>query len=82
MHSPSEIQCKARAQGWKVRCLRNVAKIPFHSQVGVTYTSGILHPNRAEDSQIWSIDIDLQSVREAVVDFEICSVLAEVRKLR
>ena len=62
--------------------LRNAAEVPFHAQVDVAWTSGILRSNRAENRQIRSIDIQLESVRQSVIEFEIGGVLAKIGILR
>src|SRR5262252_2863954 len=61
--------------------LRNPADVPFHSQVRVARSGGILRSSRTGNRKVRSIDVQLKSVRQAVVELEIGSVLPKIREL-
>jgi len=64
-----------------MRTLVDTADVPFQSHVCVDRTRRILYPKGAKNGQIRSIYIQLQVVRQATVEFEIGSILLNIRKL-
>src|SRR5262244_3402236 len=62
--------------------LRRLVKIPFHSQICVAHTVGSPDSSSTKDGKIGSVNIKLQVVRQAVVQFVVGSILPKIRKLR
>src|SRR5262249_6680071 len=65
-----------------MRPLRVAEEVPFHSQICVTLTGRILYYRGSINRKIRSVDVQLEVVRQAAVEFEIGCILAEVRVLR
>lgn len=57
-------------------------ELPFNSQIRVAPADGILRSDRPKDGEVRSIDIQLQVVRQSVVELVIGGILPDVRILK
>src|SRR5215467_8002856 len=80
--SGREFNIEAGRQGGKMRSCFCFMKIPLDPQVGVAHTVGTGSPIGAEDGKKWCIQVKLQLVWQAKIQFVISGILTKIWILR
>ncbi len=75
--SSRKLDVQAGGQCGNAGALDLLVEVPLHSQVCVARAGGSLSSQDAKDREIWGIDIELQVVRQAVVEFIVGGVLPD-----
>ena len=76
-----KLHVKTDAESREPRVLCLLVEVPFDAQVEIACAAGTWNRQSASNGQIRSVDVNLQVVRQAVVQLVVSGVLAEIRIL-
>ena len=77
-----KFRIEARGEGRDSARSGGFREVPLDAHVGITIPGGVRRAGCAVDGEIRDIEVEFDVMRKSVVHFEVCRVLAEVRKLR